>query len=190
MKAEEIFYGMQLQLLLYLNAAVGSEKGAKAAGAYYMVLKDPILKDVDPDDRAMVEAALAKKLRLSGISLRDVKILEKMDSADPPVTMDSMVKKNGDFAENKPLASLEEMRLLIGHAMEKARQLCLRMQSGHIGAEPMTIEKEQRTPCDSCDFKDICRRENRRPRIRKKMKFTELYDILREEEEKKYPVRG
>ena len=187
MKAEEIFYGTQLQLLLYLNAAAGSEKGAEAAGAYYMVLKDPILRDVDPDDRAMVEAALAKKLHLSGISLRDVKILEKMDSADPPLTMDSLVKKNGDFMENKPLASLEEMRLLIGHAMEKARQLCLKMQSGHIGAEPMTIEKEQRTPCDSCDFTDICRRENRRPRNGKKMKFPELYDILREEEEREKP---
>ncbi len=190
MKPEEIFYGTQLQLLLYLKAAAGGEKGAEPAGAYYMVLKDPILKVADPEDRAMVETALAKELHLSGVSLRDVKILEKMDSADPPVTMDSLVKKNGDFAENKPLASLEEMRLLIGHAMEKARQLCLKIQDGHIGAEPMTIRGERRTPCDSCDFADICRRENRRPRSGKKMKFAELYDILRQEEEKENPVRG
>ena len=82
------------------------------------------------------------------------------------------------------------MRLLIGHAMEKARQLCLKIQDGHIGAEPMTIRGERRTPCDSCDFADICRRENRRPRSGKKMKFAELYDILRQEEEKENPVRG
>ncbi len=181
LEADQIFYGMQLQLLLYLNAAASWQGGAEGAGAYYMYFRDPVLTDVDSADLEKVEAALAKQMHLSGISLKDARILELMDSALPPLTMDVMVKKNGEFGENKPLATLEEMRLLIGHAMEKARQLCVGMQGGHIRAEPMKIDG-RKSPCDYCDYTDICRRENRTPRRGSKMKFGELFDLLRQEE--------
>ncbi len=180
LKADRIYYGMQLQLLLYLKAAAASEEGAVGAGAYYMYFRDPVLKDVDPEDKEKVEAALAKDMHLKGISLRDVRILELMDSASPPLTMESMVRKNGEFGENKPLASVEEMRLLIGHAMEAARQMCLQIRKGRIAPEPIRIGRSD--PCEKCDFAPVCRREDRLPRRRKEMKFGELFSRLREEE--------
>ena len=178
LKPEQIFYGTQLQLLLYLSAALGMYGGAEPAGAYYMFFRDPMVREVSPEDLKAVEAALAKKLHLSGISLKDVHVLELMDSAVPPVTMDRMVTKDGTPNERKPLADLEEMRLLIGHARETARRICVSMQGGHIRPEPLQAGRD--SPCALCDYRGICRQENSRARKRAAMTVGELFDRLRE----------
>ena len=178
LRPEQIFYGTQLQLMLYLNAALAYDREASPAGAYYMFFRDPLLKEVSPEDQAAVEKALAKQMHLSGISLRDVRVIELMDREKPPLTMDSLVLKSGALKEKKPLADLEEMRLLIDHARETARRLCVAMQGGHIRPEPLQAGKED--PCGQCDYKGICRQEESRARKRAAMTFPELFERLRQ----------
>ena len=180
LKPADIYYGTQLQLLLYLHAALTAAEDAQPAGAYYMFFRDPLLKEIDPEDQRMAEEALAKKLRLSGISLKDARILQRMDGAAPPLTLEPMIKKDGEFAKNKPLASLEEMAQLLKHAREAARKLCVQMRGGHIAPEPLAIR--DRIPCDRCDIRNICRLETRHIRYREDLKFEDLYARLRDEE--------
>jgi len=179
LKPSEIYYGTQLQLLLYLYAALKAYEDASPAGAYYMFFRDPLLKDIDPEDKRLAEEALAKKLHLSGISLKDARILEKMDSAAPPLTLDVMLKKDGDFLKNKPLAALDDMARLIAHARETARRLCVAMRGGRIAPEPLAVK--DRIPCDACDFRAVCRLETRRINRREDMKFDDLLSRLRQE---------
>ena len=180
LKPAEIYYGTQLQLLLYLHAALCAAPDADPAGAYYMFFRDPLLREIDPEDKRLAEEALAKKLRLSGISLRDAGVLELLDSAKPPVTLEAMVKKDGSFGKNKPLASLEEMYRLLDHARETARRLCVQMRGGRIAPEPLSVG--DRIPCAFCDIKNICRLETRKIRRREDLKFEDLFRQLAGEE--------
>ena len=154
-----VFWGAQLQLLLYLKAALAADENAQPAGAFYMHVADPLL--ADEKEQAEIEDALARMLMLRGVALKDVAILEKMDSGTPPLTMPRTVLKDGSFLKGSPLASLPDLHALISHAAECAGQLAEKMHSGHIQASPL-CDSNGNGPCDRCDYAAVCRKDIRR----------------------------
>ena len=72
-----LWYGLQLQLLLYLQAACEGLDG-NPAGAFYFTIQDPMGDTADVKESA--EKAIAKKLHLKGIVLADVDVVEALDS--------------------------------------------------------------------------------------------------------------
>ena len=179
-----VFWGAQLQLLLYLRAALATEEGALPAGAFYMHLFDPLVDD--PAVEQDIEDALARALQLRGVALKDVSVLRLMDGAEPPLTLPKAVTKNGDFDKRVPLADLEDMRRLILRAERMAGEWAERMRAGEIAASPL-CGKDLHGPCDRCDYAMICRRDVRTApgdaRILPGMGFDEMLDRLRQEEE-------
>lgn len=174
----QVFYGRQLQLLIYLLAAL-NDPDAQPAGAYYFPLRDPLIPD--PGDLKLAEEKLAEKLHLRGVTLKDAAIVRLMDDATPPVTMPKLLKNDGEFALGKPVAELEDMRKLLLHARDTARDLCESMRKGGIEAAPLT-EKEH-SPCDYCDYAGICRRENSHPRQVESLSFDELLTRINAEKQ-------
>lgn len=172
----QVFYGRQLQLLIYLMAAVDSGRGAQPAGAYYFSLQDPLIED--PFDLQLAEQKLAEKLHLKGVTLKNAQVVHLMDDAVPPLTMPKLLKQDGEFMANKQVAELEDMRALLLHARETARDLCENMRRGMIAAKPLT--EKTASPCDYCDYAAICRRENSRPRRVDALSFDELLDKINE----------
>ena len=150
-----IFWGEQMQLLLYLEAALSMEDGAEPAGAFYMHVSDPLL--ATDDEKADIEDALARKLQLQGIALKDVQIMRRMDSGTPPLTLPKTIKADGDFEKNAMVATLEDMKALIGHAHTMAARFADKMRVGEIGAAPL-CDKNGEGPCGRCDYAAICRR--------------------------------
>ena len=65
LKMEEVYGGLQLQLMIYLAAAL-KKYGGKSAGAYYFAVADPVpLSDTrDPQE---ADALRKKNLRLDGV---------------------------------------------------------------------------------------------------------------------------
>ena len=175
----KIFWGEQLQLLLYLKAALSMEENAQPAGAFYMRVADPLLPD--KGDTAMVEDALARELCLRGVALKDAAILRRMDEGDPPLTLPRMINADGQFAKSAMLATLTDLERLIGHARETAEQLAEKMRSGHIAASPL-CDKNLKGPCDTCDYAAICRMEPKRlpdkARSMREMSFDELLESV------------
>lgn len=151
----QVFWGAQLQLLLYLKAALSIDEKAQPAGAFYMQVADPLLDA--QEDKTDIEDALARMLSLKGVALKDVAILEKMDSGTPPLTLPKSVLKDGSFDKRSALASLDEMHLLIQHAASCAAQLSEKMHAGHIQASPL-CDKNGNGPCAFCDYAAICRK--------------------------------
>lgn len=174
-----LFWGAQLQLLLYLRAALSMEEDAQPAGAFYMYVFDPLLPD--PDTAADIEDALAKALALRGVALKDVSILQRMDAGSPPLTLPKVLTKDGGFDNRAMLATLQEMGSLIRHAEKTASQLAERMHAGEIAAAPL-CDKSLKGPCDFCDYAAICRRDTRRSphdaRILPAMSFEELLEKI------------
>ena len=150
----KIFWGAQLQLLIYLNAVMDSVEDGIPAGAYYYRLADPWLSD--PDRQADIEKKLAQALSLKGITLKDAAVIRLMDDGTPPLSMPSLLKADGDFARNKQLATLEEMRCLMEHAKKAAAVMAEKIREGVISAAPLTLPGEE-SPCVRCAMRDVCR---------------------------------
>ncbi len=175
LEPEQIYYGTQLQLLIYL-AALAEPGNAQPAGAYYMHLADPLIPE--PEEQKDLEKELARKLHLSGITLRDARIVQLMDASDPPLSMERLLKKDGDFMANKPVADMENLKNMILHARESARKMCVSMRGGRISRDPL-IPKGQRSPCEYCDYGAVCRVEEAHPRRCGSMTYEELYALIR-----------
>ena len=176
--AARIFWGTQLQLLLYLRAALSQEENAQPAGAFYMRVADPL--EADREDTAQVEDALARALCLRGVALKDAAILRAMDDGNPPLTMPRVLTANGDFDQRAMLATLEDLKALIGHASEMAAQWAEKMRAGEIDASPLCDQK-LKGPCEYCDYAAICRRDvSRAPENARRMQEMN-FDALLEE---------
>ena len=174
-----IFWGAQLQLLLYLQAALSMEEGADPAGAFYMRLQDPLL--ATKEETAQIEDALARALHLKGVALRDAAILKKMDDGTPPLTLPKVLTAQGDFDKRAMLATLSDLRGLIRHAEKMAGEMAEKMRAGEIAASPL-CDKDQKGPCEYCDYASVCRRDvSRAPqnaRIMDDMKFDALIEFV------------
>ena len=179
MDPARVFWGAQLQLLLYLQAALSMEENAQPAGAFYMRVADPLLPD--QEDTAQVEDALARALCLRGVALKDAAVLRRMDEGEPPLTLPKVLTAGGDFDKRATLATLSEMRDLITHAGAMAAQWAQRMRAGEIAASPL-CDKRLKGPCEFCDYAAICRRDvSRAPenaRVMQDMRFDELLDKI------------
>lgn len=174
-----LFWGAQLQLLLYLQAALSMEDSALPAGAFYMHVDDPLLPDAE--EKEEIEDALARMLSLKGVALKDAEILKKMDSASPPLTLPKVLTADGGFDKRALLATLDDMKALIGHAEEMACRFAEEMRSGKIKASPL-CDKNGSGPCDYCDYAALCRKSvSRAPenaRTMQEMKFGELLENI------------
>jgi ATP-dependent helicase/DNAse subunit B len=74
--AEDALKGVQLQLMLYMNAITKNRANAVPAGVFYFPIDDPIINaDVLLSDAAR-EEALLKSFKLSGIEVGDVNDFE------------------------------------------------------------------------------------------------------------------
>ena len=150
----QVFWGAQLQLLLYLKAALSMESEAEPAGAFYMHVADPLL--ATEKEQEEIEDELAKMLQLKGVALKDVAILQRMDNSENHLSLPKMTTKDG-FDKRSALASLSDMHSLIRHAASCAADLSEKMHSGLIKAAPL-CGKNDNGPCDFCDYASVCRK--------------------------------
>lgn len=174
-----IFWGAQLQLLLYLKAALTTEEGALPAGAFYMHVTDPLVPEKEELDQ--IEDALAKELCLRGVMLRDAAVLKRMDEGDPPLTIPKAVNADGSFSKTAPLAALDDLYRLIAHAEKLAEAWAEKIRAGEIAARPL-CDKNGDGPCRFCDYAAICRKGAARfpenSRLMEDMKFDELLEKI------------
>ena len=156
------YYGLQRQLVVYLNAALEMEQRLHPervvvpAGIFYYRMQDPVLeKEAGADETAMRERLL-KKLRPDGIINEDDEVLELLDHG---FSGDSLVipagrKKDGSLKAASKTVTPEQFQTLSRFARRKLTQLGERMLGGEVAPDP--YEADGRTPCDYCDYADVC----------------------------------
>lgn len=155
------YWGIQLQLLIYLAAALSRIPGAQPAGFFYCRIADPTVKS-ESRIKEEVEKQIAKKLELAGISLSDVTILRAQDAHHS-----QMITKEGTPSGRYAASMVDEagMDALLSFATGKARQLAREAYEGLIDDSPAV--HGQFNACATCDFAAVCgfdpaRKEKRR----------------------------
>ena len=177
-----MWYGLQLQLLLYLKAAKEGVGGSKPAGAFYFTVNDPMVESAD-DVKSAAEAAIAKEMQLKGVVLADTEVVQAMDADVPGYSIGQVFNKDGSVSSRANALNLEEMHDLLTHAEETAAKLADGIRSGEIAVSP--AETAQWSACTWCEYQGVCRRDPAligcAPRTLEKMDRKLLKEKLAEE---------
>lgn len=144
------YYGIQLQLLLYLAAALENMEDMEAAGFFYCRIADPTVKS-ESRIKEEVERQIAKKLALAGISLSDVKILRAQDER-----FAAMITREGKPSAlyRGSMTDREGMDAMVHFARRKARELADGVFGGVIEDEPAAHGAY--LACAYCDYAAVC----------------------------------
>ena len=166
-----VYWGLQLQLLLYMAAAMARIPGSRAAGFFYCRIEDPTVK-TEERMKEEVEKQIAKKLSLSGITLSDVSILRAQGGVHAGmVTKEG--KPNGRYASS--MVTDEGMEHLIEFARKKATSLAGDIYTGMIDDSP--YERGAMNACQNCDYASICTFDPKR-KPRRRLSAKTLDDLL------------
>jgi len=143
----KVYGGLQLQLMLYLMAALSAFDAVKPAGAFYSRMDDPLIL-TDGRDIDLIEQKIAQEMRLSGILVSDLKAVRAMEGGD------AMLKKDGTPRQDAGTASAEELAALMRHAHALAAEISGQILNGDIGKRP--AQKDGFRACDWCDCHAAC----------------------------------
>ena len=144
------YYGIQLQLLVYLAAAMEYAPDAQAAGFFYCRIADPTVKS-ESRIKEEVERQIAKKLSLAGISLSDVEILRAQDER-----FAAMITRDGrpSALYKASMTDKEGMDAMIAFARRKAAELAAGVYDGVIEDAPAA--QGAYLACTHCDYAAVC----------------------------------
>ncbi|MBQ1490102.1 MAG: PD-(D/E)XK nuclease family protein [Eubacterium sp.] len=159
---DEVRAGYRLQLMLYMKAARG-ETG-EPAGVFYFHIQDPrILAAGSGALPEMIEAQLRRRFELKGIlvdadtNVEDVcgNFESRSEVTGIRRTKDGTLSGSADCA----LMTEEEFAELANAVDERLSELAAQMEGGEIPIAPM--RSGDRSSCTYCDFRGICRFDQR-----------------------------
>ena len=190
----EVYHGLQIQLLVYLDALIKNskyilEKQAMPGAILYFKIDDPIIKSKKQLTEEEIKNSVLKELKMSGLLLKDINVVKAMDKdieAAYSVIIPAAIKKDGNFTATSSVVTDEQFDILRKYVNDKMAELCEEMLSGEIKIVPC---KNNNTPyCDYCDYSAVCQFdtsiENNKYKIVLKKSNEEAWKLIKDEVEK------
>ena len=151
---DEVYYGLNLQMLIYLFSVcqngAGALHGAAPAGALYVPAQGGYLSGARHTDPYQIEKQRHKQYAMNGLLLSDEDVLRGMER-----------NLNGDYipyAEGgkkaDALYTMQELAALWRLVGRKIEGMARQLYSGDIAALPCCRDGE--APCDFCDYRTAC----------------------------------
>lgn len=187
----DVYYGLQLQLLVYLEAAMSirekfNPKPNHPAGVLYFKIDDPMIKTSlkAPDE---IEKEIDKQLKMKGLVVNDLKIIRAMDKeiVGSSNLIPVSINKDNSLGKISSVATEQDFKNLISHIRNLIREIGREILKGNINIEPHKQGKE--TSCKYCEYLAICQFDNifqgNTYRLIKELKAHEVLERLRKEDE-------
>ena len=157
-----LYYGLQLQLVVYMNAAMELErkkhpdKEAVPAAMLYYHVSDPAVEAAEPLTREELDARIAAGLRSGGIvnSGEDVvgRLDARMEGRSDVIPVER--KKDGSLSARSSVMSTEELRDVSDYVSRKIKCIGREILGGEIGTNPYV--DGNREACTYCEFAGVC----------------------------------
>ena len=171
------YYGLQLQLPVYLGAAL-KQKGARSAGVYYFPLDEGVV-NTQSTDPGQVEKERAGRFRMSGLLPEDPELL-LAQAPNPAEVFQSRMTGEGRLYANTPCADDVNFERLVNHALRKAREQIEGIRAGEARVSPASFDG--REPCALCDYRAAClfdpRPDAGRVRRMKNIRWNEVFERI------------
>ena len=151
-KLYDVLYGLNLQMLIYL-ASLYSNTGLKAAGVLYLPSSMPA---VSADARLSDEEAAAeisKKMRMSGVVLKDEEIIRAMESSAQAKYIPVGIKDNGKLLGEESALSKKDFEKVFTHIRDLVATMADKLMEGEIPAEPLMANMNA---CSRCPYGSVC----------------------------------
>ncbi len=180
----EVYAGLQIQLLTYSDA-ICKEEDIMPAGVFYFSLLEQMIKADKKISEEEIEEMIRKNFRMKGLIVADVKIIQMNDtkltsgsSKLVPAALTSTGAINQKWTNG---VSKEEFKILQDYIDYVIKQISKEILSGRIDLKP--YNKNGKTPCEYCEYKTICNFNTRQKNntyhyLNKKPKEEILKEIL------------
>lgn len=158
----EIYYGLSLQMLAYLDVAVTHSKrllgrDAQPGGALYFHVHQPLVRAPHPLDADEAETELMKRYKMTGLITADPETVRLMDQSlqtGQSLLIPAGLKADGSFYKTSSVATREQWQLLRRHGRRKIRSFGEQILSGRVDIAPYRMGGQ--TACQFCSFKSVC----------------------------------
>lgn len=163
----DVFYGLDIQILVYLDALVEREPSAKHAGALYFKIDNPSFES--SPEKEITEEDIDKSFVMSGVVADAENVIEAYDPLS--VVLKGKGKNNISFAAFKQLSS---------YVKNEVSKSAFAMSNGEIDINPYEIADS--TPCRYCPYSAICgfnSDKNDRCRTLPKINQTDIWEHIK-----------
>jgi len=159
-KLSDVYYGLSLQLMIYLQAVLASDNQLKRgklkpAGVFYFKIDDPLINN-ESGIIENIEKEIAKKLKMKGLVLEDTQLVHQLDSSIDgssdiiPVALTI----DGGFTKSSSILLEDDLGALIKHVEGLLAKIGSEIMNGKIKIEP--VKNGQHTACTFCSYRSIC----------------------------------
>lgn len=165
LKLSDIYYGLQIQLITYLDAIWGNQGDGLPGGMLYFRIDDPIIRGKGEISEEEIEKAIMRQLKMRGLLLADVKLIRAMDHTIEGDSMIIPARINKDETLGRSsTATLAQFQIMKNYVRRLLKGLCQEIMQGEVSIKP--YKKKDITSCTYCSFSAVCqfdpgRKENR-----------------------------
>ncbi len=153
----DVYAGLQIQLLTYMDAVCKVED-LMPAGILYFSLLEQMVKA----DKKMTEEEIEEKIRanfkMKGLILADVKVVKMHDKnleSGSSKLVPAYIDKSGNLSSLRTSGvNKEQFEVLQKYIYKTIKQISKEILSGSVELKP--YNKNGKTPCEYCDYKTIC----------------------------------
>lgn len=153
-----IYAGLQLQLITYLDAMCKIEDFIPA-GILYFNLLEQIINSNKKLTEEEIEEKIKNNFKMKGLILADVKVAKMQDNnlrpSESSKLIPAYIDKEGNLSPKKSnIASREEFGKLQRYVNNTIKEIAEEILNGNIELRP--YYKNKKTPCEYCTYKNIC----------------------------------
>ncbi len=157
-----MYYGLQLQLVVYMNAAMETEgrkhpdKEIVPAALLYYHVDDPTVETGQELSEEELDARIAERLKMNGVVNADPEIVRRLDQdmGDKSDVIPVERRKDGSFSARSSVMSGQELRLVSDYVGRKIQEIGRQMMDGCISVNP--YEKGTEEACTYCAYQKVC----------------------------------
>lgn len=188
-----LYYGLQLQLVVYLDAAIELEerknpdKSVVPAGIFYYNINDPVVEregEMTPEE---VNRRILKQLRMNGLVNSRLEVIRHLDhEIETESDVIPVAMKDGYVREARSsVAAGSRFDALRRYVREKLKAEGQEILDGSISISP--CKQGARTACDYCPYHAVCGFDLKTAgygyRKFKAMKTEEIWPVIEGEEQ-------
>ena len=153
----EVYAGLQIQLLTYLDASC-KEEDLMPAGVLYFSMLEQMIKSNKRMEQEEIEEKIRANFKMKGLILADVKVVKLHDKNlqnGSSALIPAYIGKDGELSEKKTSGvTAEQFKELQKYMYTIIKQISKEILGGNIDLKP--YYKDKKTPCKYCDYKSIC----------------------------------
>lgn len=153
----EVYAGLQIQLLTYMDA-ICKEEDLIPAGILYFSLLEQTIKAEKKISTEEIENKIKENFKMKGLILADIKVVKMHDknlSQGQSKLVPAYIDKSGNLSPKRTKGiSKEQFEILQEYIYKTIKEIGKEILDGNIELKP--YNKNGNTPCQYCEYKQIC----------------------------------